>query len=207
MQQFLRRFRPGQFWSMTFAYTCSTPGVGDFGGGAVPVTVDGIEAVDTDYITGQQQKAFASRTARDTMMYARITTRPGTTDAVWRLKFVTLVTLTKERGYGKGGLRGFGWKAGAAPARRILGGMARKSKAEAVASARLACRHRLPGNQGFVRDLPHTAFDRRLADPLQGIDTLTSQAKQRYIQTPNYAHPKPRRPGKGLEDRTGWARA
>ena len=27
----------------------------------------------------------------------------------------------------------------------------------------------------------------------QGIDTLTSQAKQRYIRTPNHAHPKPRR--------------
>ena len=39
---------------------------------------------------------------------------------------------------------------GCAPARRILGGMARMSKGlNAVASARLACRHRLPGNQRF----------------------------------------------------------
>ena len=71
VQQFLGRFRPSQFWSMTFAYTSSSPGVGDFGGGAVFVTAGGIKAVDTDYIADQQQKAFFSRTARNTSNDAR----------------------------------------------------------------------------------------------------------------------------------------
>jgi hypothetical protein len=66
VQQFLKRFRPGQCWSMTFAYTCSSPGVGDFGGGAVFVAANSIETVDTDYIADQQQREFAGRQADTT---------------------------------------------------------------------------------------------------------------------------------------------
>lgn len=38
VQQFLKRFRPGDCWSLTYAATCSKPRVGEFGGGAIFVT-------------------------------------------------------------------------------------------------------------------------------------------------------------------------
>ena len=40
VQKFLKRFRPDQCWSLTYAATCSKPRVGEFGGGAVFVTAD-----------------------------------------------------------------------------------------------------------------------------------------------------------------------
>lgn len=38
VQRFLKTFRPGDCWSLTYAITCSKPQVGEFGGGAVFVT-------------------------------------------------------------------------------------------------------------------------------------------------------------------------
>ncbi len=58
VQQFLKRFRPDQCWSMTFAYTCSSPRVGDFGGGAVFVTAADIQWEDTDCFVEQRRQAF-----------------------------------------------------------------------------------------------------------------------------------------------------
>ena len=38
VQKFLKKFRPDECWSLTWASTCSKPRVGEFGGGAVFVT-------------------------------------------------------------------------------------------------------------------------------------------------------------------------
>ena len=43
VQLFLRKFRPQECWSLTYATTCSKPRVGEFGGGAVFVTVRDIK--------------------------------------------------------------------------------------------------------------------------------------------------------------------
>ena len=42
VRKFLKRFRPDQCWSLTYATTCSKPRVGEFGGGAVFVTAEEI---------------------------------------------------------------------------------------------------------------------------------------------------------------------
>ena len=42
VQKFLKKFRPDQCWSLTYATTCSKPRAGEFGGGAVFVTADAI---------------------------------------------------------------------------------------------------------------------------------------------------------------------
>ncbi len=43
VQKFLRKFRPGDCWSLGYAVTCSKPHVGGFGGGAAFVTADDIQ--------------------------------------------------------------------------------------------------------------------------------------------------------------------
>lgn len=42
VQKFLKQFRPDQWWSITYATTCSKPRAGEFGGGAIFVTADKI---------------------------------------------------------------------------------------------------------------------------------------------------------------------
>ncbi len=58
VQKFLRQFRPGECWSLTYATTCSKPRVGEFGGGAVFVTVDEIRWQDAFDFVEQQRAAF-----------------------------------------------------------------------------------------------------------------------------------------------------
>lgn len=43
VQKFLRKFRPADCWSLTYAATCSKPRVGEFGGGAFFVTASDIK--------------------------------------------------------------------------------------------------------------------------------------------------------------------
>jgi len=65
VQKFLRRFRPDQCWSLTYANTCSKLRLGEFGGGAVFVTADDIRGNDSyDYIE-EQRRAFAARQQHD----------------------------------------------------------------------------------------------------------------------------------------------
>jgi hypothetical protein len=40
VQKFLRRFRPRDSWSLTYAHVCLAPRVGEFGGGGIVVTAD-----------------------------------------------------------------------------------------------------------------------------------------------------------------------
>lgn len=58
VQSFLKRFRPHECWSLTYATTCSKPRVGEFGGGAVFVTVDDIRWQNAHDFVAQQRAAF-----------------------------------------------------------------------------------------------------------------------------------------------------
>ncbi len=60
VQKFLKRFRPNDCWSLTWATTCSKPRVGEFGGGAVFVMASDIKWNDAYEFVEQQQAAFAS---------------------------------------------------------------------------------------------------------------------------------------------------
>ncbi len=63
VQKFLKKFRPDQCWSLSYAATCSKPRVGEFGGGAVFVTADTIAWQDSgDFIEGQRA-AFGRKSA------------------------------------------------------------------------------------------------------------------------------------------------
>jgi hypothetical protein len=61
VQKFLRRFRPDQCWSLTYATTCSKLRLGEFGGGAVFVTTDDIHWNDSYDFVEEHQKAFERR--------------------------------------------------------------------------------------------------------------------------------------------------
>jgi hypothetical protein len=58
VRKFLKRFRPDQCWSLTYATVCSKPRVGEFGGGAVFVTADEIRWQDAYDFVEQQRAAF-----------------------------------------------------------------------------------------------------------------------------------------------------
>ena len=58
VQKFLRRFRPDQCWSLTYAATCSKLRVGEFGGGAVFVTADTILWQNSHDFIEQEQVRF-----------------------------------------------------------------------------------------------------------------------------------------------------
>jgi hypothetical protein len=45
--EFLKRFRPRDSFALEYAHTCSSPRLDGFGGGAVFVTAEGIECVET----------------------------------------------------------------------------------------------------------------------------------------------------------------
>ncbi len=58
VQKFLRKFRPDQCWSLTYAGTCSKPRVGDFGGGVVFVTTTAIKYFNAWEFVEQQEKRY-----------------------------------------------------------------------------------------------------------------------------------------------------
>ena len=60
VQQFLRRFRPDQCWSLTYAESCSKPRISEFGGGAVFVTADRVEFFGSHDFVQQKRAAFAA---------------------------------------------------------------------------------------------------------------------------------------------------
>ncbi|NLX98374.1 MAG: hypothetical protein GXY83_19625 [Rhodopirellula sp.] len=47
VQKFLKKFRPKECWSLTWAETCSKPRIGNFGGGWMFVTAEKVEWGDT----------------------------------------------------------------------------------------------------------------------------------------------------------------
>ena len=68
VQKFLKKFRPDQCWSLTYATTCSKPRVGEFGGGAVFVTAKETKWQNaSDFIKDQEQifKLEGTETAVD----------------------------------------------------------------------------------------------------------------------------------------------
>ena len=58
VQKFLKACRPNDWWSMSFAQTCSKPRVGEFGGGAVFITADEIRWFYTSELISEAHKAF-----------------------------------------------------------------------------------------------------------------------------------------------------
>ena len=60
VQQFLKSFRPGDCWSLTYATTCSKPRVGEFGGGAVFVTAAEIKWDNAHDFVDRSKRQFLS---------------------------------------------------------------------------------------------------------------------------------------------------
>jgi hypothetical protein len=58
VRKFLKRFRPDQCWSLTYATTCSKPRVGEFSGGAVFVTAEEIHWQNAYGFVEQHRVAF-----------------------------------------------------------------------------------------------------------------------------------------------------
>jgi hypothetical protein len=61
VQMFVRRFRPDQCWSLTYAVTCSKLRVGEFSGGAYFITADEVKWENAYRFVEDQQKAFAGK--------------------------------------------------------------------------------------------------------------------------------------------------
>jgi hypothetical protein len=61
VQKFLKTFRPDQCWSLTYAATCSKLCIGQFSGGAVFVTAEGIQWQDAWDFVEQEQAAFEAK--------------------------------------------------------------------------------------------------------------------------------------------------
>ncbi len=61
VQKFLKKFRPQDCWSLTYATTCSKPRVGEFGGGAVFVTAGEIRWENAYDFVQTNQEAFDKR--------------------------------------------------------------------------------------------------------------------------------------------------
>ena len=63
VQKFLKRFRPDECWSLTYATTCSKLRIGEFGGGAVFVTADEIHWQNSYEFIHQERAAFEAKKA------------------------------------------------------------------------------------------------------------------------------------------------
>jgi len=59
VQEFLKRFRADQCWSLTYALTCSKLRVGEFTGGGCFVTADTIQWQNSDAFVAKQRQVFA----------------------------------------------------------------------------------------------------------------------------------------------------
>ncbi len=58
LQKFLKQFRPGECWALTYSETCSKPRVGEFGGGAMFVTAGDIKWQNAYGFIGAERAAF-----------------------------------------------------------------------------------------------------------------------------------------------------
>jgi hypothetical protein len=61
VQKFLRQFRPHEWWSLTYATTCSKLRLGEFSGGARFVTADRIEPFDAYDFVNECRARFTAR--------------------------------------------------------------------------------------------------------------------------------------------------
>ena len=64
VQKFLRRFRPHECWSLSYASVCSAPRVGEFGGGGIVVTANDVLWLDAASWVVDQRVAL-QRQARE----------------------------------------------------------------------------------------------------------------------------------------------
>lgn len=58
IQTFLKKFRPDDCFSLTYAASCSKLRVSEFGGGAIFVTADGIDEIDSADWVAEREKAW-----------------------------------------------------------------------------------------------------------------------------------------------------
>src|SRR6185295_8666734 len=61
VQKFLKQFRPNEYWTLTFAATCSKPRAGEFSGGAVFVTAEAIHWDHAAAFIEREKAAFVER--------------------------------------------------------------------------------------------------------------------------------------------------
>ena len=61
IRKFLKRFRPNDVWTLTYAASCSKPRVGEFGGGAVIVTAKRVRWHDSGAIAANAAKRWRRR--------------------------------------------------------------------------------------------------------------------------------------------------
>jgi hypothetical protein len=66
MRKVLRKFRPSQCWSLTYAVTCSKPRVGEFGGGAVFVTAKRLVYLNAENWTADCVASWKRKTRQKT---------------------------------------------------------------------------------------------------------------------------------------------
>jgi hypothetical protein len=59
VQRFLQQFRPEQYWSLTFACTCSRPRVSAFSGGAVFVTASDVKWMGSHAFIEAEARTFS----------------------------------------------------------------------------------------------------------------------------------------------------
>jgi hypothetical protein len=65
IQKFLRKFRPDDYWSLSYASYCDKPRVGEFDGGAVFVTAENVKWCSGNDFLHEEVKAFKQRRACD----------------------------------------------------------------------------------------------------------------------------------------------
>jgi len=61
IRAFLHRFRPSACWTMTWAEACSTPRVGEFGGGSALVTRQKVELHNAHHWAAKRAAGFRSK--------------------------------------------------------------------------------------------------------------------------------------------------
>jgi hypothetical protein len=64
VQKFLKKFRPQECWSLSYAATCSKPRVNEFGGGAVFVTAAEIKWQNAYGFIEDQRAAFEAKRSK-----------------------------------------------------------------------------------------------------------------------------------------------
>lgn len=103
VQKFLRTFRPNQYWTLSYAATCSKPRAGEFGGGCVFVTASEIVSYCSwdfleDRVTAFRKNGLLVRTGSEVALRSYDLAVDGPTFKVQRKRLLKLAdTLNRGR--------------------------------------------------------------------------------------------------------------